>query len=68
MSKLPEGSMALREENSALQWAATPPQDNTPTAAVAAGHFVQVGNGDGCRGANALGGASVALEHARTRC
>jgi hypothetical protein len=35
--------MALREENSALHWAATRPEDNTPATAVAVGHFVQVG-------------------------
>jgi hypothetical protein len=34
--------MALREENSALHWAATRPEDNTPATAVAVGHFVQV--------------------------
>ena len=35
--------MALRERNSALHWAATRPEDNTPAVAVAVGHFVQVG-------------------------
>jgi len=36
--------MALREANSALHWAATRPEDNTSApAAVAVGHFVQVG-------------------------
>ena len=35
--------MALREGNSALYWAATGPEDNTPQTAVAVGHFVQVG-------------------------
>ena len=35
--------MALRERNSALRWAATRPEDNTPVVAVAVGHFVQVG-------------------------
>ena len=35
--------MTLREANSALHWAATRPEDNTPTPAVAVGHFVQVG-------------------------
>ncbi|HZK77269.1 MAG TPA: hypothetical protein VFC35_00060, partial [Gemmatimonadaceae bacterium] len=34
--------MALRERNSALHWAATRPEDNTPPVAVAVGHFVQV--------------------------
>ena len=34
--------MALREGNSALHWAATRPEDNTPATAVAVGHFVQV--------------------------
>ena len=34
--------MALREKNSALHWAATRPEDNTPAVAVAVGHFVQV--------------------------
>jgi|GEM_PF-3624800 hypothetical protein len=33
--------MALREGTSALQWAATPPEDITPPVAV--GQFVQVG-------------------------
>ena len=37
------GLMALRERNSALHWAATRPEDNTPAVAVAVGHFVQVG-------------------------
>lgn len=35
--------MALRETNSALQWAAARPEDITPAPAVAVGHFVQVG-------------------------
>ena len=35
--------MALRERNSALHWAATRREDNTPAVAVAVGHFVQVG-------------------------
>ena len=35
--------MALRERNSAVHWAATRPEDNTPAVAVAVGHFVQVG-------------------------
>ena len=35
--------MALREGNSALQWAAIRPEDITPAVAVAVGHFVQVG-------------------------
>ena len=35
--------MALRERSSALHWAATRPEDNTPAVAVAVGHFVQVG-------------------------
>jgi hypothetical protein len=39
--------MALREGNSALRWAVTRPEDNTPATAVAVGqfvgHFVQVG-------------------------
>jgi hypothetical protein len=35
--------MALRERNSALHWASTRPEDNTPPTAVAVGHFVQVG-------------------------
>ena len=39
--------MALREGNSALYWAATGPEDNTPPTAVAVGHFVQVGLGPG---------------------
>ena len=34
--------MALREGNSALRWAVTRPEDNTPATAVAVGHFVQV--------------------------
>ena len=34
--------MALREGNSALQWAAIRPEDITPAVAVAVGHFVQV--------------------------
>ncbi len=34
--------MALREGNSALQWAAIRPEDITPAMAVAVGHFVQV--------------------------
>ena len=34
--------MALRERNSALHWAATRPEDNTPAVAVAVGNFVQV--------------------------
>ena len=34
--------MALREGNSALHWAATRPEHNTPPTAVAVGHFVQV--------------------------
>jgi len=34
--------MALHERNSALHWAATRPEDNTPATAVAVGHFVQV--------------------------
>jgi hypothetical protein len=33
---------ALREGTSALQWAATRPEDITPAVAVAVGHFVQV--------------------------
>jgi hypothetical protein len=37
------GLMALRERNSALHWAATRREDNTPAVAVAVGHFVQVG-------------------------
>jgi hypothetical protein len=37
------GLMALREGNSALQWAAIRPEDITPAVAVAVGHFVQVG-------------------------
>jgi hypothetical protein len=40
---LAEGLMALREGNSALHCAATRPEDITPAAAVAGGHFVQVG-------------------------
>jgi hypothetical protein len=43
MRKLQESLMALRDEDSALHRTGTPPQDNTPAAAVAAGHFVQVG-------------------------
>src|SRR5438876_6272900 len=43
MKKLQESLITLRDENSALHWAATPLEDNTPSAAVAAGHFVQVG-------------------------
>ena len=35
--------MALLEGTSALRWAATRPEDNTPAVAVAVGHFVQVG-------------------------
>jgi hypothetical protein len=35
--------MALREGTSALQWAATRPEDITLSVAVAVGHFVQVG-------------------------
>lgn len=35
--------MALREESCALDWAATRPEDITREAAVAGGHFVQVG-------------------------
>jgi len=35
--------MAFRERNSALHWAATRPEGNTPAVAVAVGHFVQVG-------------------------
>ena len=35
------GLMALREGNSALHWAATRPEDNTPPTTVAVGHFVQ---------------------------
>lgn len=38
--------MALRERNSALHWAATRPEDNTPATAVAVGHFVQVRFGE----------------------
>jgi|GEM_PF-4514572 len=38
--------MALRERNSALHWAATRPEDNTPPTAVAVGHFVQVRFGE----------------------
>jgi hypothetical protein len=34
--------VALREGNSALQWAAIRPEDITPAMAVAVGHFVQV--------------------------
>jgi hypothetical protein len=43
MINLQDNLIALSEENSALHWAATSPEDNTPAAAVAAGHFVQVG-------------------------
>ena len=42
MINLQDNLIALSEENSALHWAATSPEDNTPAAAVAAGHFVQV--------------------------
>jgi hypothetical protein len=40
--------MALREGNSALQWAAIRPEDITPAVAVAVGHFVQVALGETC--------------------
>ena len=40
--ELAGGLKALREGTSALQWAATPPEDITPAVAVAVGHFVQV--------------------------
>jgi len=43
MINLQDNLIALSEENSALHWAVTSPEDNTPAAAVAAGHFVQVG-------------------------
>ena len=43
MINLQDNLIALSEENSALHWAAISPEDNTPAAAVAAGHFVQVG-------------------------
>jgi len=43
MSDLEEALMALLEENSALNRAAIRSEDNTPTLAVAVGHFVQVG-------------------------
>jgi hypothetical protein len=39
--------MALRERNSALHWAATRPEDNTPAVAAAVGHFVQLGTSPG---------------------
>ena len=42
MRRLQESLIALRAENSALHWVVTRPEDNTPAAAVAAGHFVQV--------------------------
>jgi hypothetical protein len=38
--------MALGEENSALDWAGTRPEDITPEVAVAGGHFVQVPFGE----------------------
>ena len=41
--ELAQELMALREGNSALEWAATRPEDITPAVAVAVGHFVQVG-------------------------
>jgi uncharacterized protein len=42
MRRLQESLIALRDENCALHWAVTRPEDNTPAAALAAGHFVQV--------------------------
>ena len=58
--------MALRERNSALHWAATRPEGNTPAVAVAVGHFVQVGIASGMVSGWAITRPRSGIHHAES--